>query len=112
VSFKHPCEIVTRHYLPAFRSLIAKGLVNDHRFTQIIAAKKLGTTQAAISYYLSSKRGEKYVEQLKNNPQAMLTITETINELSTGTLSTEALVSKFCGLCTSLRNHNLIDISV
>jgi predicted transcriptional regulator len=43
------CETVGKKVLPVFRSLIAKELMNTYNLTQVKAAQKLGTTQAAIS---------------------------------------------------------------
>ena len=59
------CEVVARYILPIFRSLIAKDLIEKYNFTQVEAAEKLGTTQAAISQYLHSKRGYKGLEQFE-----------------------------------------------
>jgi predicted transcriptional regulator len=50
------CETIGKYVLPVFRAFVAKELVNNHKFTQVEAAQKLGTTQAAISQYLNSKR--------------------------------------------------------
>lgn len=50
------CETISKYVLPLFRALVAKELINTHHLTQIDAAKRLGTTQAAISHYLNSKR--------------------------------------------------------
>jgi len=104
-----PCEDFTRHILPAFRSLIAKGLIKDHGLTQAAAAGKLGTTQAAVSYYLSSKRGEKYVKKLENDPLVKSKIREIVNGLNAGTLSTVEVTDNLCDLCESVRNLNLIN---
>ena len=95
--------MVSKHFLPALRSLIAKDLIENYGLTQVAAAEKLGTTQAAISYYLSSKRGEKYLKQLKNDPQTKSTIKVIVNGLATGTLSSNEVMSKLCDLCMSLR---------
>jgi predicted transcriptional regulator len=104
-----PCEDFARHILPAFRSLIAKGLIERHSLTQVAAAKKLGTTQAAISYYISSKRGERYVKQLENNSLVTSKIREIVNGLEAGTLSSVEVTDKLCDLCESVRNLNLIN---
>ena len=106
---RHPCEVVVRHVLPAFRSLIAKGLIEDHGLTQSAAAGKLGTTQAAVSYYLSSKRGEKYVKKLENDPLVKSKIREIVNGLTSGTLSSVEVTDNLCDLCESVRNLNLIN---
>ncbi len=99
--------MVARHLLPAFRSLIAKSLIEDHGFTQVAVAEKIGTTQAAISYYLSSKRGEKYVKQLQNDVHVKSKIKQIVDGLLAGTLSSEGVMNKICDLCTSLRTKNL-----
>ena len=57
------CESVARHILPVYRSFVAKELILKHNLTQIEAAKKLGTTQAAVSQYVNSKRGVKVVNR-------------------------------------------------
>jgi len=56
---KTPCEEVIKEVIPTIRALIAKDLCLKYGFTQIEAAKKLGITQAAISQYISLKRGGK-----------------------------------------------------
>jgi predicted transcriptional regulator len=89
--------------------LIAKRLIEDHSFTQTAAAKKLGTTQAAISYYISSKRGEKFVKQLENNPRAGLMIQDVVNMLIKETPSSEEVMDKLCDLCKYVRKSNLLD---
>jgi len=52
-----PDELVAKSLYPALRSMIAIELINKYNFKQIDAAKKLGVTQAAISYYVTDKRG-------------------------------------------------------
>ncbi|MEM1569657.1 MAG: transcriptional regulator [Candidatus Bathyarchaeia archaeon] len=63
---KPPCESSVKFILPAVRLLIAKKLIEKYKFTQISAAKALGTTQAAISHYMHSKRGWRLAEKLMN----------------------------------------------
>ncbi len=64
---KTRCERVAREYIPAIRSLVSTILVREYGLTQIETAKKLGTTQPAVSYYLRSKRGAKLIEDLKSD---------------------------------------------
>ncbi|HID16716.1 TPA: helix-turn-helix domain-containing protein [Candidatus Bathyarchaeota archaeon] len=59
------CEVFVKKLLPAFRSLIAKELIEKYNFSQIEAAAKLGITQAAVSQYFHSKRGYKEAERLE-----------------------------------------------
>lgn len=105
---KHPCEIVVRYFLPACRSLIARELIEGHGLTQVAAAKKLGITQAVISYYLSSKRGEKYIKQLEKNPLVKSTASEISKGLVGGILSSAEVMGKLCSLCMSLRKNDLV----
>ena len=60
------CEIIGKYVLPIFRSMLAKELVQKYKFSQTETAKKLGTTQAAVSQYLSSKRAYKGAEEVKD----------------------------------------------
>ena len=100
---KYPCESIARYFLPACRSFIAKGLIENYGFTQVTAARKIGTTQAAISYYLSSKRGEKYIKDLENSPTVKLTMNKIIKSLADGSLSSDEIMCKLCDLCKSLK---------
>lgn len=109
-SMKNPCEIIARYILPAFRSLIAKGLIEEHGFTQVAAAAKLGTTQAAISYYLSSKRGEKYINLLENNLHIKTKINEIIEGLVTTSFSSEEVTGTLCDLCIFLRDNDQLNL--
>jgi predicted transcriptional regulator len=87
-----PCENVARYILPLFN------------LTQIKAAEKLGTTQAAISQYINSKRGYKGEGKLE---EALTVIQETATkiakEISTGKIDTDEVMSNFCMLCVSIR---------
>ena len=83
--------------------------MEDRGFTQRTAAEKLGTTQAAISQYLSSKRGETFIKKLENNPQTQSTIREVIDKLAEGALSSKEVQDKFCELCECLRQSDVLD---
>lgn len=54
-----PQEIEVWYLIPALRRELAKIFIKDYSFTQKKSAEILGITNAAISQYLSSKRGEK-----------------------------------------------------
>ncbi len=65
------CEEVVKSVLPAFRRMIASHLIHDYNLSQTETAKLLETSQAVVSYYISSKRGKKIeyyssLEDLKN----------------------------------------------
>jgi len=103
-----PCEPVVKLVLPAFRSLVAKDLIEKHNFSQVAAAKKLGTTQAAISHYLCSKRGEKRMKELEAMPSVRSVANQVARGIATKSLSTFDAMLKFCELCKALRTKDLI----
>ena len=54
---KVPCEIITWYVLPSIRRKLATVMIDKYGMYQKDAAKFLGVTDAAISQYLSRKRG-------------------------------------------------------
>jgi hypothetical protein len=96
--------------LPAFRSLVAKALIEKHNFSQVAAAKELGTTQAAISQYLYSKRGEKIIKQLEKVPSVQSTVKEIARNIAAGKFSSTDAMQVFCRLCVALRDNGVICI--
>jgi len=55
---KVPCEVITWYVLPVIRRELATKLVKEHDITQKKTAELLGLTDAAISQYVSRKRGK------------------------------------------------------
>ncbi|MEM3506848.1 MAG: helix-turn-helix domain-containing protein [Candidatus Bathyarchaeia archaeon] len=95
-----PCESIGQRLLPVFRSYIAKELIEKYGLTQTEVAKKLGTTQAAISQYLRLKRGVKSLEEFwEILPMIQLTASEVANEIASGRISSDKIASRFCKLC-------------
>jgi len=103
-----PCEVVVRSVLPAFRSLVARSLIENFNFSQVAAAKKLGTTQASISHYLYSKRGEKMVKQLEASPSVRAIVDEIAEGIAADKISPLDAMLHFCRLCEALRSGDLI----
>jgi len=103
-----PCELVVRYILPTFRSLVAKELIEKHRFSQVDAAEKMGTTQAAISHYLYSKRGNKKMRQLETVPQIQSTASDVAQGIANEKISAVDAMLSFCKLCIVLRTQDLI----
>lgn len=54
---KTPCEIFVWYVLPGLRQELARSMIKDYNLTQVQVAGKLGITEAAVSQYLSKKRG-------------------------------------------------------
>ena len=98
------CESVAKFILPVFRSLVAKELVGKYKYTQTEAAKKLGTTQAAISQYIHSKRGYKGMEEFDIIlPRVQSVACETAELIAAERIGSDEVMLSFCKLCTALR---------
>jgi predicted transcriptional regulator len=74
----------------------------------VAAAKKLGTTQASISHYLYSKRGEKMVKQLEDSPSVMAMVDKIAEGIAAEKISPFDAMLQFCKLCKVLRSGDLI----
>jgi len=103
-----PCEPVVRFVLPAFRSLVARELTERYHFSQTAAADRLGTTQAAVSYYLDSKRGDKRMKQLEAVPAVQSAAKEVAKSIASEGFSAATAMSMFCKLCAALRRSDVI----
>lgn len=108
MELRPPCELVVRYVLPAFRSLVAKELIEKYNFSQVAAAEKLGTTQAAVSYYVYSKRGDKRIKQLKSIALVQSIADETAQGMANGKISAADAMLQFCKLCTVLRTQRIV----
>jgi predicted transcriptional regulator len=96
------CETVGKYVLPVFRSLVAKELVTTYNLTQVEAAQKLGTTQAAISQYINSKRAFKGTEKFGDIlPQLQAMAKETARRLARNEIRADEIAVDFCKLCPS-----------
>jgi predicted transcriptional regulator len=103
-----PCESIGRRLLPFFRAHIAKELIEKYGFTQVETAKKLGTTQAAISQYLRSKRGIGDLEQFKDFlPMIQSAVSELASEIALGRIDPDRIALKFCEICLSIQKKTL-----
>ena len=98
------CEAVARHVLPLYRAFVAKELIEKHGYTQVQAAKKLGTTQAAISQYVTSKRGHKGIPNYDAvAPDIQAAAVEAAKRMAEAKMNPDEFSGSFCELCTSLR---------
>jgi predicted transcriptional regulator len=94
------CETVGKYVLPVFRSLVAKELVITYNLTQVEAAKMLGTTQAAISQYINSKRAFKGAQQFgKVLPKIEATAKKTAKQLMEKQTTWAEVTVDLCRLC-------------
>ena len=96
------CETIGKYVLPVFRSLVAKELVRTYHLTQVDAAKKLGTTQAAISQYINSKRAFKGTQQFGNIlPRITEIANKTAKRLADREITWGEVTLDFCSLCST-----------
>jgi len=100
---KIPCEIIVWEVLPAIRREIAKSLIKNHSLTQREAAKKLGLTEAAVSRYLSGKRGEIKIKDEK----ILKEIEKSSNRIVKGEGHTTVI--EICKICRLLKIANIVD---
>lgn len=98
------CESVARHILPLYRSFVAKELIEKYNYTQVRVAKKFGTTQAAISQYITSKRGHKGIPNYDEiAPLVQKAAAKAAKRIAAMDLSAEEFSESLCELCKSLQ---------
>ncbi|MBS7655880.1 hypothetical protein KEJ50_05205 [Candidatus Bathyarchaeota archaeon] len=99
------CESFVKKFLPAFRSLVVKELIEKYKFSQIEAADKLRVTQAAISQYFHSKRGGKKIKELEAAQLFKPLIEEVARKIAEDKLLEVDV--EFCKFCKALRDFKL-----
>lgn len=97
------CEYSIKYLLPAFRSTVARTLVSEYGMTQQQVAALLGTTQAAVSHYLSSRRA-KLVRVCENSSTVKRYAHLVAAKLAAREMSVEQANEFFCKMCTKLQD--------
>ena len=98
---KIPCEIITWYVLPVIRRELAMMLVKNHHMSQKEAANLLGVTDAAVSQYLSKKRGN--ADFCSGNEDIF---EESAQRIANGTPAKEEI----CRLCKFLLSQNILEL--
>jgi len=101
-----PCEIAVKTLIPTLKALIAKEMVSVHGLKQEEAANLLGTTQPAISQYLSGVRGKAL--KLEENAEAMSIVGNIANLLMKPKVQREKIMTEFCKACALVRKEGLL----
>jgi len=101
MAVKLRCERVTKYVMPAVRGLIAKTLIEEYGFSQSSAAKVLGISQAAVSYYISSKRGYMMSKKLEKNKMVMEAIRGLARKVAE-TKGSKEVELNLCDICNML----------
>ncbi len=100
---KTPCEIFSREFLPSIKALLAKSVMEAYSLTQHEAARRLKTTQPAISHYLREARGKK-AKELEKDEEIRKKIQEMVGKLNKEVDEVE-FFRFFCDVCRVLRER-------
>lgn len=100
---KTPCEIIVWRVLPVLRKEFAKNLIENHNLSQREAAGKLGVTEAAISRYVSGKRGTSDILDGK----ILKEVTKSVNRMVEGNGTT--VIEETCRVCRLLKASEFIE---
>ncbi len=93
------CEYAVPEFLPALRAGIAYNLATEHELSQREIAERMGLTQAAVSHYITKRRGRRprgWDHRLRKYGKRLAA------RIATG-LSGPKLTAAICGACTSFR---------
>ena len=95
---------MVKYFIPAFRALLAKELVEKRGLSQIEVARKLGITQAAISQYIHLKRGRKTIKALNDIPEVRQLISIMAVKITSSKEDEELdFTNEICQLCRTIR---------
>jgi predicted transcriptional regulator len=97
MAIKIDCEESVWYILPLIRKEFAKSLIKDHGLTQRKAAEKLGITEAAVSQYVSKKRGDSKLTDTRIRRE----IKESTKRIIKGDI--QVMKTEVCRICHLLR---------
>lgn len=94
---KMPCEVIIWYVLPGIRREITKNLLKNG-LSQKEVAKKLGITDAAVSQYLSEKRGRVEIK----NKKILAEIKKSAERIIAGDES--MMIEETCRICNLIKS--------
>jgi hypothetical protein len=100
---KTPCEIIVWNVVPIIRKEIAKNLIKNYGFTQRKTADKLGITEAAVSRYVSGKRG---VLEIRDD-EILKEIKESAKRIAKE--NGPAVIEETCRICRLLKSREFVE---
>lgn len=101
---KIPCEVMVWQVLPLIRRELARELVQNHGITQAEVAKKFDVTDAAISQYLTKKRGGEY-SSAPMYPEFLKAIRTSAARIADGSSTYD---KEMCQLCCTVKSIGLL----
>jgi len=100
---KTPCETIVWNIVPVIKKEIAKSLVSNIGLKQRKVAEKLGTTEAAISRYISGKRAVLEI----TDKEILIEIKKSALKISKENGNTS--VDEICRICKLIQSKNMFD---
>lgn len=100
---KIPCEIIVWQVLPVIRREFARTMIKNHKLTQKKAAQKLGLTEAAVSRYVSGKRGTSEIL----DGEILKEITKSVNKIVEG--NGTSMIEETCRICSLIKASGTIE---
>ena len=100
---KTPCETIVWSIVPLIKKEIAKNLVKESGLSQREVAFKLDTTEAAISRYISGKRGKSEALNKETTDEIM----KSVNRLANG--NGTSVIEEMCRICGYMKSSDFID---
>lgn len=104
---KPVCEIIVQEILPSVRAMVAVKLTKIYGLSQEQAARKMGTTQPAISQYKREIRGHKS-RVFKQNPKLLEMVDDIAKKVAAGELATYDITIEFCRICKYMRSKGIM----
>lgn len=101
---KTPCEIISTHFLPNIRSRLTIELIENFNFSQKQVSKKLGLTEAAVSQYISKKRGK----EIKLDQKTEKAIKILAEKIAKGKIDDMTIIPEICNICLIMRKSGTI----
>ena len=100
---KTPCEIIVWSVVPIIRKEFAKKLIENHDLTQRAVANKLGITEAAVSRYVSGKRGALEITDDEISEEIKESAKRIVKENGT------TVIEETCRICRILKSREFIE---
>jgi len=100
---KTPCEIIVWNVVPVIRKEFAKKLIENHSLNQRAVADKLGITEAAVSRYVSGKRGALEI----SDDDILKEIKESARRIAKE--DGAAVIEETCRICRFLKSREFVE---